>query len=145
MKYFLTPLFLIFSLQAALLLQPSAACAEEPFTPLAAIFDGKDTVKFLVCAEYPEGDSYEDTVKACREKTPGSYLILNANGKGYYVTDNDEKHKARFIWTRSEDTEGVISIIRGARELGYGFYRNRYANGYGSADADLPLALEKAE
>ena len=37
----------------------------------------------------------------------------------------------------------MISVIRGTHELGYGFYRNKYANGYGSADTDLPLALEK--
>lgn len=143
MKYFLTLLFLAAVAAAGAILPASDARAEEPLTPLAAIFDGKDTVRFLVCDGYPEGDSYEDTVKACREKTPGSYVILNANGKGYLVTDNDEKHKARFTWAKSEDMEGVISVIRDGRELGYGFYGNKYANGYGSADSDLPLALEK--
>lgn len=143
MKYFLTPLFLVLGMHAALLLQPAAACAEEPFTPLAAIFDGKPSVKFLVCAGYPEGDSYEDTVNACKEKAPGSYVIFNANGKGYLVVNNDEKHKARFTWSKSEDMDGVISIIRGEHETGYAFYRNKYANGYGGADTDLPLALEK--
>lgn len=140
MKSLLTLLFLA---TAALLLQPAGACAEEPLTPLATLFDGKDTVRFLVCAGYPQGDSAADTEEACREKTPGGYLVLNANGKGYLVTDNDEKHKARFTWSKSEDMDGVISVIRGSRELGYAFYGNKYANGYGSADSDLPLALEK--
>lgn len=143
MKYFPTLLFFALSVQTALLLQPAASCAEEKFTPLAVIFDGKPTAKFLVCAGYPQGDSYEDTLNACSEKIRGSYVIFNADGNGYLASENNERHKARFTWSKDEGSDGSISVIRGARELGYVFYRNKYANGYGSADCDLPLALEK--
>lgn len=142
MKYFLKLLFLAVA-APAMLFPAAGANAEEPLTPLATIFDGKASVKFLVCEGYPEDDSLEATVNACKEKIPGSYVIFNANGKGYFVTDNDEGHKARFTWSKSEDMDGVISVIRGERQTGYGFYRNKYANGYGGADTDLPLALEK--
>lgn len=143
MKYFLTLFFLVVGASAAALLPTDDARAEEPYTPLGTIFDGKDTVKFHVCEGYPEGGSYEDTVNACKEKTPGSYVIFNANGKGYFVANNDEKHKARFTWSKDEGSDGSISIIRGEHETGYVFYRNKYANAYGGAVTDLPLALEK--
>lgn len=142
MKYFLTLLFLAVAAPAALLLAP-VAWAEEPHTPLATIFGGKDTVKFLVCDGYPEDDSYAATVNACKEKAQDSYVIFNANSKGYLISNNDEKHKARFTWSWDKDTDGSISVIRGERETGYVFYRNKYANAWGGADTDLPLALEK--
>ena len=142
MKHFLTLLFLAVA-AAAVLLPAAGARADEPLTPLATIFGGKDSVKFLVCEGRPEDDSYEATVEACKEKTPGSYVVFNANGKGYFVSNNDEKHKARFTWSKDEDADGAMSIIRGEHETGYSFYRNKYANAWGGADTDLPLALEK--
>lgn len=124
-------------------MQNSLAFSEESFTPVEEIFSGQDTVKLYACDGYLAGESYEDTINACSDKSSNNYMTLNKNGKGYYVVDNDEKHKARFIWNKSDDVNGVINIIRGEIEISYGFYRNKYANGYGSAISDLPLALEK--
>lgn len=112
-------------------------------TNIGDIMAGKRELRATACLGTlsDEAHGYEDVRKACIKQHADRYMILLADGSGYYSSGKNTQH-TELTWYPSEFDEGVVNIVTDGKLHSYVIYDGHYMEGAAGPNDNLPSALK---
>ncbi|MBQ9405376.1 MAG: hypothetical protein IJU37_01390 [Desulfovibrio sp.] len=109
-------------------------------TNIVDAFANKTEIRAYACrgTVSDKAHGYDDVRRACGKRHKDRYLVLQANGKGYFATGQE---RADLSWYPSEFDEGVVHVVSNGKLHAYAVYDKRYMEGAAGPQDNLPTAF----